>query len=178
MGVYEETLEANQQYARSFGLGSLPMPPARRLAVVACMDARLTVEQFLGLKTGEAHIIRNAGGLATEDALRSLIISTRLLGTRTIYVIEHTDCGMLTFQDEQLRQQLKKESGQEASHLHFLAFHDLQENLRAQLRRIRESPFLPRDVDLHGFIYDVRSGRLREVRESGAEAQAASLSSR
>lgn len=178
MGVYEETLEANQQYARSFGLGSLPMPPARKLAVVACMDARLTVEQFLGLKTGEAHIIRNAGGLATEDALRSLIISTRLLGTRTIYVIEHTDCGMLTFQDEQLRQQLKKESGQETSHLHFLAFADLQENLRAQLRRIRESPFLPRDVDLHGFIYDVRSGRLREVRESGAEAQAASLSSR
>lgn len=178
MGVYEETLEANQQYARSFGLGSLPMPPARKLAVVACMDARLTVEQFLGLKTGEAHIIRNAGGLATEDALRSLIISTRLLGTRTIYVIEHTDCGMLTFQDEQLRQQLKKESGQETSHLHFLAFADLEGNLRAQLRRIRESPFLPRDVDLHGFIYDVRSGRLREVRESGAEAHAASLSSR
>jgi carbonic anhydrase len=178
MGVYEETLEANQQYARSFGLGSLPMPPARKLAVVACMDARLTVEQFLGLKTGEAHIIRNAGGLATEDALRSLIISTRLLGTRTIYVIEHTDCGMLTFQDEQLRQQLKKESGQETSHLHFLAFADLEENLRAQLRRIRENPFLPRDIDLHGFVYDVRSGRLREVRESGAEAQAASLSSR
>ncbi|HEX2714829.1 MAG TPA: carbonic anhydrase [Candidatus Acidoferrales bacterium] len=178
MGVYEETLEANQQYARSFGLGSLPMPPARKLAVVACMDARLTVEQFLGLKTGEAHIIRNAGGLATEDALRSLIISTRLLGTRTIYVIEHTDCGMLTFQDEQLRQQLKKESGQETSHLHFLAFADLEENLRAQLRRIRENPFLRRDIDLHGFVYDVRSGRLREVRESGAEAQAASLSSR
>ena len=178
MGAYEETLEVNQQYARSFGLGHLPMPPSRKLAVLACMDARLTVEQFLGLKTGEAHIIRNAGGLATDDALRSLIISTRLLGTRTIYIIEHTDCGMLTFQDEQLRQQLKNETGQETSHLHFHAFVDLEENLRAQLRRIRENPFLPRDVELHGFIYDVRTGRLRAVRETGAEARSASLSSR
>jgi carbonic anhydrase len=178
MGAYEETLEANQQYGQSFGLGHLPMPPSRKLAVVACMDARLTVEQFLGLKTGEAHIIRNAGGLVTDDALRSLIISTRLLGTRTIFVIEHTDCGMLTFQDEQLRQQLKSETGQETSHLHFHAFADLEENLRAQLRRIRESPFLPRDIELHGFIYDVRTGRLREIRESAAEARSASLSSR
>jgi len=177
MGVHEETLEANQQYARSFGLGQLPMPPARKLAVVACMDARLTVEQFLGLKTGEAHIIRNAGGLATDDALRSLIISTRLLGTRTIFVIEHTDCGMLTFQDEQLRQQLKSETGRETSHLQFHAFSDLEENLRAQLRRIRENPFLPRDIELNGFIYDVRTGRLREVGET-AEARSASLSSR
>src|SRR3989441_12230794 len=93
---------------------SLPMPPARKLAVLACMDARLTVETLLGLKTGEAHIIRNAGGLATDDALRSLIISTRLLGTRTIFVIEHTDCGMLTFGDDQLRQQLRTETGQDA----------------------------------------------------------------
>jgi len=178
MGVYEETLEANQQYGQSFGLAHLPMPPSRKLAVLACMDARLTVEHFLGLKTGQAHIIRNAGGLVTDDALRSLIISTRLLGTRTIFVIEHTDCGMLTFQDEQLRQQLKSETGQETSHLHFHAFTDLEENLRAQLRRIRESPFLPRDIELHGFIYDVRTGRLREIRESGAEARSASLSSR
>lgn len=178
MGVYEETLKANQDYAAAFGLGRLPMPPARKLAVVACMDARLTVEQFLGLKTGEAHIIRNAGGLATDDALRSLIISSRLLGTRTIFVIEHTDCGMLTFQDEQLRQQLKSETGHDASHLQFHAFTDLEENLRAQLQRIRENPFLPREVELHGFIYDVRSGRLREVREGGAEARSATLSSR
>ena len=178
MGVYEETLEANQRYAESFSLGPLPMPPARKLAVVACMDARLTVEQVLGLKTGEAHVIRNAGGLATDDALRSLIISTRLLGTRTIFVVEHTDCGMLTFQDEQLRQQLKSETRQETSHLHFHAFTDLEENLRAQLRNIRENPFLPRDIELHGFIYDVRTGRLREVRETGAEARSASLGSR
>ena len=173
MGVFEEALEANRRYAESFNLGNLPMPPAHKLAVVACMDARLTVEQFLGLKTGEAHIIRNAGGLVTDDALRSLILSTHLLGTRTIFVIEHTDCGMLTFQDEQLRQQLKNATGQETSHLHFHAFADLEENLRAQLRRIRENPFLPRDTDLHGFIYDVRTGKLREV----AEARSASLSS-
>jgi len=178
MAVYEETLEANQQYARSFGLAHLEMPPARKLAVVACMDARLTVEQFLGLKTGEAHIIRNAGGLATDDALRSLIISTRLLGTRTIYVIEHTDCGMLTFQDEQLRQQLKAETGKDTSHLRFHTFTDLEANLRTQLRHIRENPFLPRDIELRGFIYDVRSGRLREVGEEGAETRAASMSSR
>ncbi len=173
MGVYAETLEANQRYAASFSLGHLPMPPARKLAVVACMDARLTVEKFLGLKTGEAHIIRNAGGLATDDALRSLIISTRLLGTRTIFVIEHTDCGMLTFRDEQLQEQLNKETGQDASPLHFHAFTDLKENLRAQLRRIRENPWLPREIELHGFVYDVRSGRLREVSEGAAEARTA-----
>ncbi len=178
MGVYEETLAANRSYAESFRLGHLPMPPARKLAVLACMDARLTVEQFLGLKTGEAHIVRNAGGLATEDALRSLIISTRLLGTRAIFVIEHTDCGMLTFQDEQLRQQLKSATGQDTSRMHFHAFSDLQANLREQLRRIRENPFLPKDIELRGFIYDVRSGRLKEVQEGGAEARPATLSSR
>ena len=178
MGVYEETLEANQRHAESFSLGHLPMPPARKLAVLACMDARLTVENLLGLKTGEAHIIRNAGGLATDDALRSLIISTRLLGTRTIFVIEHTDCGMLTFGDDQLRQQLRTETGQDAAHLHFHAFSDLRANLLAQLRGIRENAFLPRDIELHGFIYDVRSGRLQEVREGAAGARAASLGSR
>ena len=178
MGVHEETLEANQRHAESFSLGHLPMPPSRKLAVLACMDARLTVENLLGLKTGEAHIIRNAGGLATDDALRSLIISTRLLGTRTIFVIEHTDCGMLTFGDDQLRQQLRTETGQDAAHLHFHAFSDLRANLLAQLRGIRENAFLPRDIELHGFIYDVRSGRLQEVREGAAGARAASLGSR
>lgn len=176
MGVYEETLAANQKYAEGFTLGHLPMPPARKLAVLACMDARLTVEQFLGLKTGEAHIFRNAGGLATEDAIRSLIISTQLLGTRTIYVIEHTDCGMFTFQDEQLRRQLKAETGLDTSHLEFFAFSDLEASVRRQLQRVRETPFLPRDIDLHGFIYDVRTGRLREVQETRAEARSASLS--
>ncbi len=163
MGVYEETLKANQQYARRFKLGDLPMPPARKLAIVACMDARLTVEQFLGLKTGEAHIIRNAGGLATEDALRSLVISTRLLGTRTIHVVQHTDCGMLTFRDEELRERLKTETGHDASHLQFQAFSDLEGSVIRQLARIRENPFLPSDIDVHGFLYDVRTGRLKEI---------------
>ena len=122
MGIYEENLAANQQYAEKFTLGHLPMPPARKLAIVACMDARLTVEQFLGLKTGDAHVIRNAGGLVTEDAIRSLIISSYLLGTRTYYVVQHTDCGMLTFTDEKLREQLKTETGHDASHLHFHSF--------------------------------------------------------
>jgi carbonic anhydrase len=177
MGIYEENLAANQQYAEKFALGHLPMPPARKLAVVACMDARLTVEQFLGLKTGDAHIIRNAGGLVTEDALRSLIISSHLLGTRTCYVIQHTDCGMLTFTDEKLREKLKTETGHDASHLHFHSFSDVEKSVKKQLQTIRSNPFLPRDIDVHGFIYDVRSGKLSEIRETAEEARAASLSS-
>jgi len=153
------------------------MPPARKLAVVACMDARLTVEQFLGLKTGDAHIIRNAGGLVTEDVLRSLIISSYLLGTRTYYVIQHTDCGMLTFTDEKLREKLKTETGHDASHLHFHSFSDVEKSVKKQLQAIRSNPFLPRDIDVHGFIYDVRTGKLREIRETAEEARAASLSS-
>ncbi len=177
MGIYEENLTANQQYAEKFALGHLPMPPARKLAVVACMDARLTVEQFLGLKTGDAHIIRNAGGLVTEDVLRSLIISSHLLGTRTYYVIQHTDCGMLTFTDEKLRERLKAETGHDASHLHFHSFSDVEKSVKKQLQAIRSNPFLPRDIDVHGFIYDVRTGKLREIRETAEEARAASLSS-
>jgi carbonic anhydrase len=177
MGIYEENLAANQQYAEKFTLGHLPMPPARKLAVVACMDARLTVEQFLGLKTGDAHIIRNAGGLVTEDALRSLIISSHLLGTRTYYVIQHTDCGMLTFTDEKLREKLKTETGHDASHLHFHSFSDVEKSVKKQLQTIRSNPFLPRDIYIHGFIYDVRTGKLREIRETAEEARAASLSS-
>ncbi|HVS89510.1 MAG TPA: carbonic anhydrase [Candidatus Acidoferrum sp.] len=177
MGIYEENLAANQQYAEKFTLGHLPMPPARKLAIVACMDARLTVEQFLGLKTGDAHIIRNAGGLVTEDAIRSLIISTYLLGTRTYYVVQHTDCGMLTFTDEKLREQLKTETGHDASHLHFHSFSDVEKSVKKQLQAIRSNPFLPRDIDVHGFVYDVRSGKLHEISEAAEEARAASLSS-
>lgn len=168
MGVYEDAVSANQRYADAFRLGALPLPPARKLAVVACMDARLTVEEVLGLKTGDAHIIRNAGGLVNDETLRSLIISTRLLGTRTIFVLEHTDCGMLTFTDQQLREQLQRDTGQDAGHLHFGTFTDVAANLRAQLRRIRENPFLPAGIAVHGFIYDVRTGRLQEVSQSEA----------
>jgi carbonic anhydrase len=177
MGIYEENLAANQQYAGKFTLGHLPMPPARKLAIVACMDARLTVEQFLGLKTGDAHIIRNAGGLVTEDALRSLIISSYLLGTRTYYVIQHTDCGMLTFTDEKLREKLKTETGHDASHLHFHSFSDVEKSVKKQLQTIRNNPFLPRDIDVHGFVYDVRTGKLQEISEATEEARAAALSS-
>ncbi len=177
MGIYEENLAANQQYAEKFALGHLPMPPARKLAIIACMDARLTVEQFLGLKAGDAHIIRNAGGLVTEDALRSLIISSHLLGTRTYYVIQHTDCGMLTFTDDKLREKLKTETGHDTLHLHFHSFSDVEKSVKKQLQTIRSNPFLPRDIDVHGFIYDVRTGKLREIRETAEEARAASLSS-
>ena len=178
MGIYEENLAANREYAQKFALGHLPMPPARKLAIVACMDARLTVEQFLGLKTGDAHIIRNAGGLVTEDALRSLIISSHLLGTRTYYVIQHTDCGMLAFTDEKLRDKLKTETGQDASHLHFHSFSDLEQSVKNQIQTIRNNAFLPRDIDVHGFVYDVRTGKLQEIRETAEEARAAALSSR
>jgi carbonic anhydrase len=177
MGIFEENLAANQQYAEKFTLGHLPMPPARKLAIVACMDARLTVEQFLGLKTGDAHIIRNAGGLVTEDALRSLIISSYLLGTRTYYVVQHTDCGMLTFTDEKLREKLKSETGHDASHLHFHSFSDVEKSVKNQLQTIRNNPFLPRDIDVHGFVYDVRTGKLQEISEAAEEARAAALSS-
>jgi carbonic anhydrase len=175
MGIYEENLAANREYVERFKLGHLPMPPARKLAIVACMDARLTVEQVLGLNTGDAHIIRNAGGLVTEDALRSLVISSYLLGTRTYYVIQHTDCGMLTFSDEQLRDQLKSQTGHDASHLHFHAFSDVEKSVRRQLETIRNYPFLIPGIDIHGFIYDVRTGKLLEISEQGARA--ASLSS-
>jgi len=175
MGIYEDNLAANRQFVEQFNLGHLPMPPSKKLAVVACMDARLTVEKVLGLNTGEAHIIRNAGGLVTDDALRSLIISSYLLGTRTYYVIHHTDCGMLTFTDEQLREKLKSETGHDASHLHFHSFTDVEQSVRAQLEKLRNHPLLIPGIDIHGFVYDVRSGKLQEVKEQGARA--ASLSS-
>ncbi|HMD39442.1 MAG TPA: carbonic anhydrase [Candidatus Acidoferrum sp.] len=175
MGIYEENLAANREYVERFTLGHLPMPPAKKLAVVACMDARLTVEQVLGLNTGDAHIIRNAGGLVTEDALRSLVISSHLLGTRTYYVIQHTDCGMLTFSDQQLRDKLKSETGNDASHLHFHPFSDVEKSVRKQLETIRNYQFLIPGTDVHGFIYDVRTGKLQEVSEEAART--ASLSS-
>ena len=175
MGIYEDSLAANRQYIEQFNLGHLPMPPSKKLAVVACMDARLTVEKVLGLSTGEAHIIRNAGGLVTDDALRSLIISSYLLGTRTYYVIHHTDCGMLTFKDEELREKLKSETGHDASHLHFHPFSDVEQSVRNDLKKLRNYPFLIPGTEIHGFVYDVRSGRLQEVHEQ--EVRAASLSS-
>jgi carbonic anhydrase len=165
MSVIEEVLRANNAYAKAFGLGHLPMPPARRLAIVACMDARLTVEQLLGLKTGDAHIIRNAGGIVTEDALRSLLISHYLLGTQEFMIINHTDCGMLTFRDEELRAKLREMHGAAAVvPARFFAFSDVEENVREQLQKVRSHPWVPNDIPVRGFVYDVRTGRLSEVK--------------
>ena len=165
MSIIDEGLKANQEYSRSFKLGGLPMPPARKLAIVACMDARLTVEQVLGLKTGDAHIIRNAGGIVTEDALRSLIISHYLLGTQEFMIINHTDCGMLTFHDEDLKARLKQETGvTAASPESFHAFADVENNVREQIQKVKSHPWIPRGVPVRGFVYDVKSGKLGEVK--------------
>jgi carbonic anhydrase len=154
MAIRDEILSANESYASSFTKGDLPMPPGRRFAVVTCMDARLDPAKYLGLDEGDAHVIRNAGGLVTEDALRSLIISKNLLGTEEVFVIAHTDCGMLTFSNEEVQSQL-------GTDIDLLAFSDLDESVRASVKRVRESPITADAV--HGFVYDVRSGTLREV---------------
>src|SRR3970040_1262406 len=157
MSVIDEVLKANQEYAKNFKLGHLPMPPANKLAFVTCMDARMTVSQLLGLKTGEAHIIRNAGGIVTEDALRSLIISHHLLGTQEVLIINHTDCGMLTFKDEELRQRLEKETGTAVvAPVHFHAFGEVEENVRRQIERVRSHPWIPKHISVRGFVYDVK----------------------
>jgi carbonic anhydrase len=158
---YARALAENERYVAQFDRSALPLPPGRKLAVLACMDARLTVEDVLGLRTGDAHIIRNAGGLATDDALRSLVISQQLLGTEEVLVVEHTGCGMLTFEDDAVRRDIAARTGHEVD-LAFHAFADLDSNLRAQVERIRAHPWT-KDVPVHGLIYEVESGRLREV---------------
>ncbi|MBI2486855.1 MAG: carbonic anhydrase [Deltaproteobacteria bacterium] len=164
MSVIEEVLKANEEYAKNFKLGHLPMPPARKLAVVACMNARLTVSQLLGLKTGDAHLIRNAGGLITEGALRSLIISHHLLGTQEFMIINHTDCGMLTFSDEELRKQLREKTGTvTVAPASFHPFSDLEENVRQQILKVKSHPWIPNHIPVRGFVYDVKTGRLSEV---------------
>jgi carbonic anhydrase len=158
---YARALTENERYAAQFDRSSLPLPPGRRLAVLACMDARLTVEDVLGLRSGDAHIIRNAGGLATDDAIRSLVISQELLGTEEVIVIEHTGCGMLTFDDAKVRRDLAKRTGADVD-LPLRSFPELESNLRSQVERIQAHPWI-KDVPVHGLIYDVESGRLREV---------------
>ncbi len=160
MAVADEFLEANARYAAGFRKGDLPMPPARKVLVLACMDARLDPARALGLEEGDAHVVRNAGGRAA-DALRSVIISQQLLGTREVVVIHHTDCGMMTFTDEQLRARLESELGQDTE-LQFLSFADLDQSVRDDVTALRASPLLL-DVPVRGFVYDVKTGRLREV---------------
>jgi carbonic anhydrase len=162
MSVTDELLENNARYADSF-TGPLPLPPARQLAVVACMDARLNVYAILGLAEGEAHVIRNAGGVVTDDEIRSLAISQRLLGTREIVLIHHTDCGMLTFTDDQFKRSIQEDTGIKPA-WSAEAFPDLDEDVRQSIARILASPFIPHKDAVRGFIFDVATGKLNEVK--------------
>lgn len=162
MSVTEEFLRANQKYVEQFTKGELPLPPGRKVAVVVCMDARIDPARALGLEEGDAHVIRNAGGRLT-DALRSLAISQTLLGTEEVVIIHHTDCGMLTFTDEVIRLKLRKERNVDADAVAFLPFQDLDASVRDDLAAYRASPLVRQDVPVRGFVYDVRTGGLREV---------------
>ena len=162
MTVTDELLQNNQRYAERFDKGDLSLPPAKGVAVVACMDARLHVSKILGLSEGDAHIIRNAGGVVTDDEIRSLAISQRLLGTREIILIHHTDCGMLTFKDDEFRRQIEEETGVRPEWA-AEAFSDLDDDVRQNIARIKASPFIPHKDTVRGFVYEVETGRLREV---------------
>ena len=162
MSVTDELLRNNETYAQAFNKGDLAAPPSRHVAVVACMDARLDVHKILGLEEGEAHVIRNAGGVVTDDAIRSLVISQRLLGTREIILIHHSDCGMLTFTDDELKQQIQQEVGIKPEFA-MEAFSDLEQDVRQSIGRIKASPFVPNKDSVRGFIYEVETGSLREV---------------
>jgi carbonic anhydrase len=161
MTATDELLANNERYAESFA-GPLPLPPSRHLAVVACMDARLNVYGILGLQDGEAHVIRNAGGVVTDDEIRSLTISQRLLGTQEIILIHHTDCGMLTFTDDDFKASIQKDTGIKPEWA-AEAFADLDEDVRQSIARIKASPFIPHKESVRGFIFDVATGKLREV---------------
>jgi len=163
MSAIDDFLRNNQAYARDFDQGALPMPPARQIAAVVCMDARLETGALLGLQEGDAHVIRNAGGVVTDDVIRSLTISQRLLGTREIMLIHHTDCGMLTFDDETLKQQIVADTGLKPPFA-FEPFTDLDEDVRQSLARVRACPYLPHRDQVRGFVYEVENGCLREVR--------------
>src|SRR5918997_5821560 len=162
MSVTDELLRNNEAYAESFEKGDLPLPPARGVAVVACMDARLDVHKMLGLEEGDAHVIRNAGGVVTADEIRSLAISQRLLGTSEIILIHHTDCGMVTFTDDGFKKSIQDETGIKPNWA-AEAFTDLDEDVRQSIARIKASPFVPHTDAVRGFVYDVQTGRLREV---------------
>jgi carbonic anhydrase len=161
MAAVEDLLRANAAYAESFRKGDLEAAPRRRFAVVTCMDARLVPPAALGLEEGDAHVIRNAGGLVTDDALRSLVISHWELGTQEVVVIAHTRCGLLTLDNAALRGKI----GDAAAGVDFLPFRDLETSVRESVRRVRESPLLPESFAASGMIYDVETGRLRRLEE-------------
>src|SRR4051794_13310666 len=156
MSVIDEVLKNNESYAESFDKADLPLPPARKLAVVACMDARLHVHELLGLDVGDAHVIRNAGGAVTDDAIRSLAISQRLLGTEEIVLIHHTDCGMLTFSDEEFKDQIQGDTGVRPEWA-VETFSDLDDDVRQSIARVKASPFIPNKDSVRGFVYEVES---------------------
>ena len=162
MSVTEELLRNAERYAEGFDKGGLPMPPGKHVAVVACMDARLNPYGILGLQEGDAHVIRNAGGVVTDDVIRSLTISQRLLGTREIILLHHSDCGMLTFNDDQVKEQIREDTGIRPSFA-LEAFPDADEDVRQSIRRIQASPFIPQKDSIRGFVYEVEKGALREV---------------
>jgi carbonic anhydrase len=162
VSVTDDLLQNAKEYAAAFKMGALPLPPARKVAVVACMDARLNPYGLLGLHEGDAHVIRNAGGVITDDEIRSLAISQRLLGTEEIILIHHTDCGMLTFADDDFRRGIQDEIGIKPEWA-AEAFSDLDEDVRQSIARIKASPFIPRKEHVRGFVYDVHDGTLREV---------------
>jgi carbonic anhydrase len=163
MAHTEALREANARFADAFDKGALQLPPNRPVAILTCIDARLHPTEFLGLEIGDAHVLRNAGGRATDDALRSLIISSQLLGTREFWVIHHTDCGMLTFTNRDVWDKLRAETGTSAEDIDFLPFTDVEDSVKQDVMTIRGNSFLPKDVEVTGWIYDVKTGRIREV---------------
>jgi carbonic anhydrase len=171
MSAREEVLEANARYAEHFGLRTLPGPPVRRLAILTCMDSRLDPAGFLGLEPGDAHVIRNAGAVVTDDVIRGLVMSTWLMDIREVLVIAHTRCRLLGGSNEGIRKEVADRGGVDASTIDFHPFADLDENVRTGLRRIAESPLLPGSLALGGFVYDVESGTLRTVPHEPDEAE-------
>ena len=162
MSATDELLENADKHAEGFDKGDLPMPPARKVAIVACMDARVNPYPIFGLELGDAHVIRNAGGVVTDDEIRSLAISQRLLGTEEVILMHHTDCGMLTFNDEDFRRQIQEDTGIKPAWSPD-AFDDLEADVRQSIERIKSSPFIPNKESIRGLIYEVETGRLREV---------------
>ena len=162
MSVTDDLLKNNEEYARGFDKGDLPLPPAKGVAVVACMDARLDVHAMLGLELGDAHVIRNAGGVITDDEIRSLLISQRLLGTTEVILIHHTGCGMLTFSDDEVADQIESETGVRPP-FPLESFPDLDGNVRDSIEKIKTNPLIPHKDSVRGFVYEVETGRLREV---------------
>jgi carbonic anhydrase len=163
MSVIDELVDANRHFADALGRVEKPaLPPKRKAAIVTCMDARIVPARIFGLEEGDVHVIRNAGG-RTAEALRSLVISQRLLGTEAVMVVQHTDCGMLTFTNEDLYAKVKDDLGAEAGEIDFLPFRDLDENVRADVELLKRSPLIPDDIEIRGFVYDVGTRRVREV---------------